>query len=153
MHVYLHSYLYLISVSDLVSIYCYFMTPTTTSRSTAAAIATTTAITILLGHLRHTKSQQSPLPRGGQVLPRRSRPTLNRSGCSPTRVRRGWVPPHSIPSVRGPQAEEHRGVRAASLDGKRRWNSQQAQKALHRIFFNSTRYHCSRSWCPRCRAR
>ena len=68
MHVYLHSYLYLISVSDLVSIYCYFMTPTTTSRSTAAAIATTTAITILLGHLRHTKSQQSPLPRGGQVL-------------------------------------------------------------------------------------
>ena len=56
MHVYLHSYLYLISVSELVSIYCYFMTPTTTSRSTAAAIATTTAITILLGHLRHTKS-------------------------------------------------------------------------------------------------
>ena len=53
---YLHSYLYLISVSELVSIYCYFMTPTTTSRSTAAAIATTTAITILLGHLRHTKS-------------------------------------------------------------------------------------------------
>ena len=153
MHVYLHSYLYLISVSELVSIYCYFMTPTTTSRSTAAAIATTTAITILLGHLRHTKSQQSPLPRGGQMLPRRSRPTLNRSGCSPTRVRRGWVPPHSIPSVRGPQAEEHRGVRAASLDGKRRWNSQQAQKALHRIFFNSTRYHCSRSCCPRCRAR
>ena len=37
-------------------LYCYFMTPTTTSRSTAAAIATTTAITILLGHLRHTKS-------------------------------------------------------------------------------------------------
>ena len=95
-----------------------------TSRSTTAAITTTTAITILLGHLRHTKSQQSPLPRGGQVLPRRSRPTLNRSGCSPTRVRRGWVPPHSIPSVRGPQAEEHRGVRAASLDGKRRCTQQ-----------------------------
>ena len=137
MHVYL-LYLYLISVSELVSIYCY---------------RHTTAITILLGHLRHTKSQQSPLPRGGQMLPRRSRPTLNRSGCSPTRVRRGWVPPHSIPSVRGPQAEEHRGVRAASLDGKRRWNSQQAQKALHRIFWNSSRYRCSRSWCPCCRAR
>ena len=106
MHVYLHSYLYLISVSELVSIYCY---------------RHTTAITILLGHLRHTKSQQSPLPRGGQMLPRRSRPTLNRSGCSPTRVRRGWVPPHSIPSVRGLQAEEHRSVRAASPDGKRRW--------------------------------
>ena len=128
MHVYLHSYLYLISVSDLVSIYCYFMTLTTTSRSTAAAIATTTAITILLGHLRQTKSQQSPLPRGGQMLPRRSRPTLNRSGCSPTRVRRGWVPPHSIPSVRGPQAEEHRGVRAASLGGQRCWINQHAQK-------------------------
>ena len=41
MHVYLHSYLYLISVSELVSIYCY---------------RHTTAITILLGHLRHTKS-------------------------------------------------------------------------------------------------
>ena len=91
------------------------------------------AITILLGHLRHTKSQQPPLPRGGEVLPRRSRPTSNRNGYSITRVHRGWVPPHSIPSVRGPQAEEHRGVRAASLDGKRRWNSQQAQKALHRI--------------------
>ena len=124
MHVFLHSYLYLISVSELVSIYCYFMTPTATSRSTAAAIATTTAITILLGHLRHTKSQQSPLPRGGEVLPRKSRPTLNRSGCSPTRVRRGWVPPHSIPSVRAPQAEKHRGVRAASLDGKRRCTQQ-----------------------------
>ena len=127
MHVYLHSYLYLISVSDLVSIYCCFMTLTTTSRSTAAAIATTTAITILLGHLRHTKSQQSPLPRGGQVLRRRSRPTLNRSGCSPTRVRRGWVLPHSIASVQGPQAEEHRGVSAASLRGQRCWINQHAQ--------------------------
>ena len=30
--------------------------------------------------------------------------------------------------MRGPRAEEHRGVRAASLDGKRRWISQQAKK-------------------------
>ena len=35
-----------------------------TTRSTTAAISTTTAATILLDQLRHKKSQQSPLPQG-----------------------------------------------------------------------------------------
>ena len=78
MHVYLHSYLYLISVSELVSIYCYFTTPTTTSKSTTAAMSITTAVTILLDQLRHRKSQQSPLPKGREVLPRRTRSALRR---------------------------------------------------------------------------
>ena len=102
--------------------------PRSSSRSTTAAITTTTAVTILLDQLRHRKSQQSPLPRGCEVPPRKSCPTLNRSGRSPTRVRRGWVLPHSIASVQGPQAEEHRGVSAASLRGQRCWINQHAQK-------------------------
>ena len=96
------------------------------SRSTTAAISTTTPVTIFLDHQRHRKSQQSPLPRGCEVPPRKSCPTLNRSGRSPTRVRRGWVLPHSIASVQGPQAEEHRGVSAASLRGQRCWINQHA---------------------------
>ena len=82
------------------------------------------------------------------MLPRRSRPDLHRSGCSPTRVRRGWVLPHSIASVRGPRAEKHRSVRAASLDGKRRWICQQAQK--RRCFQRCRRRKHVRSKPPSC---
>ena len=52
--------------------------PRSSSRSTTAAITTTTAVTILLDQLRHRKSQQSPLPKGGEVLPRRTRSALRR---------------------------------------------------------------------------
>ena len=56
--------------------------------------------------------------------------TLRSSVCSLNRVRRGWVLPHSIASARGPQAEKHRGVRAASLDGKRRQSCQRLKSAV-----------------------
>ena len=49
-----------------------------TSRSTTAAISTTTAVTILLDQLRHRKSQQSPLLKCWEVLPRRTLSALRR---------------------------------------------------------------------------
>ena len=87
-----------------------------------------------------TGSLSNPLPPGAEkCYPAKSRPSLNRSGCSPTRVRRGWVLPHSIASVQGPQAEEHRDVSAASLRGQRCWINQHAQIIPGRRVFVQTR--------------
>ena len=93
----------------LVSVYCYCTTPTTTSTTTTAATITTTATNISPDQLRHSKSQQFPLPERRKAPPGKCCPALTHSDYSPTHVRKGRVLPHSIASVRGPQAEEHRG--------------------------------------------
>ena len=140
-HLYLYQYPYLCPVSSkalgieepeyvLVSVYCYCTTPTTTSTTTTAATITTTATNISPDQLRHSKSQQFPLPERRKAPPGKCCPALTHSDYSPTHVRKGRVLPHSIASVRGPQAEEHRGVRAASLGGQRCWINQYAQKRI-----------------------
>ena len=140
-----------VSVSVLVTVYCYFRHPGALPPPSPQLLQLPFC-SVISG----TRSLSNPLSPGAEkcypegvaqpsiavvVLP---------LACVEVRSRR--IRSHPC-DVRGLQAEEHRGVRAASLDGKRRWNSQQAQKALHRIFWNSSRYRCSRSWCPCCRAR
>ena len=78
------------------TVYCYCTTPTTTSTTTTAATITTTATNISPDQLRHSKSQQFPLPERRKAPPGKCCPALTHSDYSPTHVRQGRVLPHSI---------------------------------------------------------
>ena len=94
------------------------------SRSTTAAITTTTAVTILLDQLRHRKSQQSPLPKGREVLPRRTRSALRRMYWHKQAEQHLAMAVHDVPSRdkeapvaggKAPQVQESSPYRTAAV--------------------------------------
>ena len=97
--------------------------PRSSSRSTTAAITTTTAVTILLDQLRHRKSQQSPLPKGREVLPRRTRSALRRMYWHKQAEQHLAMAVHDVPSReeapvaggKAPQVQESSPYRTAAV--------------------------------------
>ena len=90
--------------------------PRSSSRSTTAAITTTTAVTILLDQLRHRKSQQSPLPKGREVLPRR------------TALRRMHWHKQAEQHLAWPCTTSHRGTRKHPSQAEKHHKSKKARR-------------------------